>query len=356
MATLGSSAMPRGTRKHPTRADLATLSDLDAWEWTEIRVTSVGVALVKLSTQLQSVGLTPPSYEKLNAAFNDDSKGALGEAIETLHYELVSALYGTDPRLGKAYTLGRSLAYTCLKPKDRGSLEDQLRASRLSVLQAWLADLATALPAHTARSVAVSLEMGQEAIPDPAASGHPEPTQDDDEASDATDAPGIATVEVKHSLSALRRQGALWRDLLTGEKAGEDMLSPSDYLDAGGRMMKSTGSLARSFVRQHWRLLALGIIITLAVIAGLLLSSTGAGSKVAGSIAAGAAALGVSWSAVRASLGKTLAKVEQPLWQAELDTAIAEAITVIPKPERGAIAVSSVAQELHPRGPAQATN
>lgn len=59
---------------------------------------------------------------------------------------------------------------------------------------------------------------------------------------------------------------------------------------------------------------------------------------------------------MRASLGKTLAKLEQPLWQAELDTAIAEAITVIPSNERGVIAAAGVAAQLHPHGPAHAAS
>jgi hypothetical protein len=131
------------------------------------------------------------------------------------------------------------------------------------------------------------------------------------------------------------------------------MLSPSDYLNAGSRMMASVARLARSFAAQHRTAIAAGILITAAVVAAVLLSAGGSGSKVVGSIAAVAAALGVSWSAVRTSLGKTLAKLEQPLWQAELDTAIAEAITVIPPKERGVIAAAGVAAELHPRGPVQ---
>ncbi len=264
-------------------------------------------------------------------------------------------LYAASPRLGKAYTLGRSLAYTTLKPTDPRTLEQQLSAARLSTLQAWLADLATALPAHSARAVAVSLEMWQEAIPDPAREEAAQ-SADNGAAAEHVEPPLPTAPDLGDTLAALHRQGALWRDLLTGEKAGEDMLSPSDYLNAGSRMMASVAGLARSFIAQHWAALGTGVLLTAAVIAVVLLSAAGSGSKVVGSIATAAAALGVSWSAVRASLGKTLAKLEQPLWEAELDTAIAEAITVIPPKERGVIVAAGVAAELHPRGPAQAAS
>lgn len=355
MATLDHSALPRASQEHPHRVDLSTLSDLNGWEWTDIRLGSVGVALVSLSPALGAGGLAPPSLDALTAAFAGQHKDVLVEVIATLHSELVSALYARSPRLGKAYTLGRSLAYTSLKPTDTGSLEEQLRAGRLTVLQAWLADLATALPAHSARAVAVSLEMWRQAVPVP-------PPESDPDPAGAADRPGAmhpgapGNPDVQGTLGAVRRQGALWRDLLSGEKDGRDMLSPSDYLDAGSRMMRRTSRLAVSFAGQHWGALVTGVLVTAAIIAALLLSSGGSASKVAGSIATVAAALGVSWSAIRASLGKTLAKLEQPLWQAELDTAIAEAITVIPPNARGTRAAAGVAAELHPRGPSQAAS
>jgi len=43
----------------------------------------------------------------------------------------------------------------------------------------------------------------------------------------------------------LHRQGKLWRELLTGEKDGRDMLGPRNYIDAGLALLADTGSLVR---------------------------------------------------------------------------------------------------------------
>jgi hypothetical protein len=166
---------------------------------------------------------------------------------------------------------------------------------RSSRAQAWLADLATALPAHSARAVAVSLEMWQEAIPDPTREAAAQSAGNGGAVAEHAEPP-LTEPDPGNTLAALHRQGALWRNLLTGEKAGEDMLSPSDYLNAGSRMMASVAGLARGFIAQHWAALGAGVLLTAAVIAAVLLSAAGSGSKVVGSIAAAAAALGVSWS------------------------------------------------------------
>ncbi len=60
MATMQAGAQPRGGREHPHRDDLATLSDLNGWEWTEIHLSSVAVALVTLTPTFEAVGLTAP--------------------------------------------------------------------------------------------------------------------------------------------------------------------------------------------------------------------------------------------------------------------------------------------------------
>jgi hypothetical protein len=58
--------------------------------------------------------------------------------------------------------------------------------------------------------------------------------------------------------------------------------------------------------------------------------------KATGTIVAGAGALlasfGVTWKGIGASLGAIGGKVEMQLWGAELDAAIADAITLLPSP------------------------
>ena len=47
--------------------------------------------------------------------------------------------------------------------------------------------------------------------------------------------------KVEQAVKALRRQGELWRALLSGEKQGKDMLEIDNYLDAGKELVHRMG-------------------------------------------------------------------------------------------------------------------
>ena len=338
VAEIESRGAPRAGQERPLRADLPTLSDLRPWELTDIGVTTIEAGVHRLASTLAGAGLEAPSTTQLRDAFDNGDKDTLNNVVHSLHDELLRLLHAADFTLGEAYDLGRSLAYTTLKPEDAGSLRLQFAHFRLETLQGWLADLATVLPAHAARPVAISLDLWRRAIPDPeeVAERPSEPAESQAQESPASPkaaplVPAAATMpeEVRRRL---HRQGKLWRELLTGEKDGRDMLGPRNYIDAGLALLADTGSLVReSFHKRAVLWSAVGLVTVPLVIVVLLLAfNIPAAAKVTGSIVAVATALGISWSGARATLGKALAKAEQPLWQAELDTAIAEAIAVLP--------------------------
>ena len=137
-------------------------------------------------------------------------------------------------------------------------------AGRLITIKDWLADLKTLLPGHTAYAVSRSLHDWQRwvaAAPD--------------------------TADWAAARSAVRVQGRLWRELLTGEKAARDILSLSDYLAAARR-----GTM--ELIWRFWWVIAAAAILTGGVIyAGLSLHSLPDLVRVVGSIAwlAGAAGL-----------------------------------------------------------------
>jgi hypothetical protein len=347
--------VPRAGKTRPDRADLATLSDLLPWEITEISLTTVEADIYHLTSVLTQAGLDPPSTAALREAFDGEDPDKPDRAVTALHYELMRVLHAADFKSGQAYDLGRALAYTVLKPHDVESLRGQFARFRLQTLQGWLADLATALPPHTGRAVAISLDLWQRAIPDP------------DPSSSVVDS---GTAMPKNVWGVLHRQGKLWREILTGEKSGRDMLASQHYGAAGLRMLGDTAALIWRFFRMR-RVAAATCAAVVAVVTAVVLLlhfDHQAATKVTGSLLVAAAAFGVSWTGARATLGKMLAKLEQPLWQIELDTAIAEAITLLSpkisleiKKSTGLTAVGTeslvaetavnVAAERLPRGP-----
>ena len=193
------------------------------------------------------------------------------DAIFTLHCRLLEALTVADFVLGKAYGLGRAIAETALRPPGAMTEEeraDQFRcvfeAGRLITVKDWLADLKTLLPDHTAYAVSRSLHDWQDWV-----------------AGDRQVGDWAA------ARAAIRVQGRIWRELLTGEKAARDILSLSDYLAAGRRG-------AVEMIRRFWWVIAAAVILTAGVIyAGSSLHGLPDLVRMVGSVAwlAGAAGL-----------------------------------------------------------------
>ena len=120
--------------------------------------------------------------------------------------------------------------------------------------------------------------------------------------------------------------------MLSGEKAGLDMLEIDDYLEAAERLSRRMRSLAVTVLRRFW-LLVLAIVVLFAGGVALIVATDSEAAVVAG---AGTiiASLGLTWRGLGRSLGQLASKLERPLWGAELDTAITRAITLLPR-EKG---------------------
>jgi hypothetical protein len=296
--------------KPPTRqARLPSLSDLTAAQRTGLALAQINATITKLNAQLTAGGLPTPTTDKVEDAYRvpGGSRDALRNAVYDLHLELLRALQAADPNLGAAYRLGKALADTCLAPDDGPSLQEEFDRNRLNNLQEWLADLSSALPPHAARSVAISLEMWQQTIPQP----------------------GTASWEVPEgTLSALHRQGKVWRALLTGEKRAEQMLTPPALISAGAELLGQTRRLAAQVVSRYRS--AIAATVVLLVMAVLVVVFVKSAARAFTALVPLVAALGLTTRGLIAALRSAAAKVEQPLWEAELDTAVAEVITLGP--------------------------
>lgn len=288
----------RSGSKPAAAMDLPGVSGLSASERQEMGLFQVQAGVTKLRGPICAAGLDVPNAQH----FGETVKGigdpnARGQAIRDFHLTLLATLTAADHRLGKAYGLGRALADTTRLPPDWRA---ELATYRVATVARWIRELASALPPHAAHPVAQSLE----------AWGRWAEAQTGDGG------------DTRRKLGA---QGRLWRSLLSGEKRATDVLETSDYLRAGEGMLQRTGALAGRFLRHYW-----GLVLTALVLLGVgVWLIVGPGSGVAAGVGGATifASLGLSWKGIGSSLGGAGARIEQPLWQAELDQAIYERIT-----------------------------
>jgi hypothetical protein len=237
----------------------------------------------------------------------------IGEAIDALAHapadataaNAVGARFGAqllaaDFKLGKAFSLGRSIAALFC---GRGFAADAFRTSLLAehdALHDWLSQLATALPPNAGHSVRDSLNMWGAALAEERPLG------------------------ALHKESVIQ-QGERWRSLLSGEKAGKDALELTDYVGVAEGVVTEIRGLARRALAQMWLLFAIVFVLLAAGVAGIVIWQHSAGS--AAGIASILAALGLTWKGVGSSLGRAISRVEEPAWDAQVDRAIAYAIT-----------------------------
>jgi hypothetical protein len=291
-----------------SREDLPGLNRLGDDERAWIALSQVEAALQKLSDAVKGAGLELPETAPIKDALTrpPDWSGRAG-VIKAFHVKVLSTLTAADFRLGKAYGVGRSFADTCRSPVSARTLMAEFKPHRIAKLRASLDDLATALPPHAGHSVGESLDEWVKRL-------YPQGKSDEAAALEA--------------LAGLGRQGQLWRALLSGEKAGKDMLHTENYLEAANSMLKEGTGVAAKIGKRLWWVFLIALVL-LGVGIWLLIESESAASIVAG---AGTilASLGLTWRSVGTAAGGLAPKLEQHLWGAELDRAIAGAITMLP--------------------------
>jgi hypothetical protein len=128
--------------------------------------------------------------------------------------------------------------------------------------------------------------------------------------------------------TVLARQCDLWYRIATGQKRATELLEPDNYLDAARRM---AGRLSKAAGQTIMRSRALVIaILALLVVAGLLLANAGSSnSHGAAGLTGLLAALGLTWKGIGGMIGKLADQLEIPLWNAEIDGAVTDAITML---------------------------
>lgn len=278
--------------------DLPGIPRLSTVERQQMGLMQLQAGITKLRPSICAAGLEVPDAQRFADTVDKiDDPPQRRAAIREFHIRLVATLTAADFRLGKAYGLGRAMADSTQLP---GGWRAALATDQVASTASWIRELASALPPHAAHPVAQSLEAW----------------------SRWTQAQSGDGGETMRKLPA---QGRLWRSLLSGEKQPTSVLETSDYLRAGEGMLQRTGALGVKFIRHYWWVVSIAIVL-LGVGIWLIV---GPGSGLAAGIGAATifTGVGLSWKGVGTSLGRAGARVEEPLWQAELDEVIYERIT-----------------------------
>ncbi len=290
--------------------DLPGIGRLDELEFMELGLAQVQVAISKLHDPVAQSGLALPDVAAVRAELRTAGDAAARHRlIREMHVGLTSSLGAVDFRLGKAYGLARAVADSCRNPTTMAELRAEFGETRIATLVSWLDDLSSAFPAHAGHSVRESLRRWQRWV------------------SDAGDKPDDEVWPL------LRRQGDLWRALLSGEKLGVDMLEVDNYLDAADRAFNQMRSLVGRFLRRFPLVAAFAVLLFLGGVALIVVGASSA-TVVAG-LGGILASVGLTWRGIGGSLGRLIGQLERPLWGAAIDAAITDAITLTPGADEG---------------------
>ena len=291
------------------RGDLGAAGATTDGQVVDLCASHAKVAFAKLADLVAKATLSLPAepLEECLAAADADARRDAAAALDSKAFAVLSA---TDMRLGKAYAVGRALLTLTSRPDQDATLRGHLTGPAVAPVVAAIDDLGSALAPHAGHSVRTSILEWRASI----------------------ETRSAVAPEKDETWLLLARQGELWRALLSGEKSGPDMLEIEDYLDAAERLSRRMRKLAGTVLRRFWVL----VIVIAALFGGgvALIVATDTDAAVVAGAGTILASLGLTWRGLGRSLGTLAAKVERPLWGAEIDTAVTQAITLLPR-EKG---------------------
>src|SRR5215471_7875715 len=228
--------------------------------------------------------------------------GAKGATAMELHTGTLAVLWSVASPLAKSYQLGHEIEQMCATPVAGPSttVSASVKAHNAEV-HGLLTALASKLPANAAHATDNSLRLWSASL----GAGGEESPED------------------------LLEQGRRWHAVLAGEVSGRDGLRLTDYVAAAdsvaGKLRQTAGQVAARF--KVWLIVAL-----LAAVGGMLLIIWGARGALGAGVATLLATFGLTWKGIGEFFGRAAAQVEDQLWNAEIDWAIAYRFTVLRNP------------------------
>jgi hypothetical protein len=334
VAELFHTPVPRSAQRRQATLDkLVGIGDLDPLARARLLLAQVRADLERVR-QFDDSGQPPPDLDAVQSLLQAEVRqpGQLPAAVARLHQQLLVTTTAADFRLGKAYGLGRALAETVLLPDARNppTFQQAFARYRLANLLGWLADLKSAFPPHAADAVRGSLHAweGWSEAPILHVALDPQGRQPRARPVDWGSAADRESVT-----RALHRQGQLWRAILSGEKDGLDLLSTDDYLSAADRLLGHIRQLTRGLLRHFW--IATATVAAILAVALVTVLTVRAALPVLAAVVTAAGTIGLGWRGAASGLGRVLAQAQRPLWESELDVAVASAVTAMPRERRG---------------------
>lgn len=229
--------------------------------------------------------------------------------IENVYKKTLTDVYVINPQIANAIILGKQLASMVFRPinapDDPAALLQQLSAGRVQRTCALLEELQSSFSLRATAAVSGSLVYWQRSVQ--THTGH-----------------DYAVVREN-----LRKQGELWRSLLSGEKHADDLLALHDYQRAFGDYLRKLRDLVK---KNGW---LWGMVLTLFAAAGagigaIVTWAPKGAAVVAGVIAAGAGALGITWKTIASTAGRVTVLLERPLFDDGLSEAVKFAAFIPP--------------------------
>jgi hypothetical protein len=246
------------------------------------------------------------------------SRDDVRAAVLDLYLKIRDLVAGSNVSAAVGLGLGRMLADTALLPTagDPDMLAERFDEHRLATAFGWLEDLDASLPRRSAAVVRATLAEWQQWV-----ARLPRFPQG-----------AIRLAEVDTAvIRALRRQGDIWRRLLTGEQRPEQLLDRQAYIGAATKLLAAAWRIGLHYLwKWSWAIVLVAGASGAAVWAALTYAP-GPTSRVATVVVSAAGFLGVSWLSVRATLGRALRQAEGALWETEVTAAIAKAAATTPK-------------------------
>lgn len=340
----GSGTLPGVSRLNQRQIILLHLREIVS-DMSSLGAGSVSAA--DLTSVAQTMGnqisaWAPPAVGQAETPVTAEVLASLGETVYSVHCELLSLLSSTDRQLGIAYGMGRAMADLYLRPVTSKAEVISDMQGRIARIQQWLLNLKSCLAPHAAEGVSQSMTVWQDWVDgaDTAAWEQEAPWQDPLHPSTTGSAVSWALCE----------QAARWRQVLTGETVATDLLSADDLAQAGNGLLQRLYKLGTQLWARYWPIVVPMIVVLAGVVVGVSFAAGGTGTIVS-TLGALAGLFGITWKGTRATLGSVIERAEGPLWDAELDLAVAKAITVLPGNAHVHVEVprSGLGQALIPR-------
>ncbi|MET8039689.1 hypothetical protein ABZU25_02360 [Micromonospora sp. NPDC005215] len=301
--------VPAEARPPVPPAKLSNLTEMSAHRRMRMYLDGADVALAQIAELTRHTGPVPDT-SAARALLPDLSQPDPADpvplllALDDLNVEVLRWAMATNHRVGLAYRLGRSVADT-VRAGDAAQLLRQFGGRQIQISR-WLDELASVLPPYSAAVVRRSLAAWASAVD---RAGHGDPAEP-------------APAELSR---ALRGQGDLWRDVLTGGLHPRDLLDEEDYaVIARNLIIRDRRLVAQAARGIFWPVLVPLLLVLFAVVGVSAAAAAGSPTTRATVALVGlGAGLAAIWRSVSGPALAVAGEVNRPLLDSELTARMA---------------------------------